>query len=368
MGESPVLSTRALNRALLARQGLLRREARPALEVIEHLVGMQSQVPTDPYAAFWSRLDPFDPEELSRLMEERAVARAPLMRTTIHLASARDTLGLRPLLQPVLTRTQRGAFGKRLPGVDVDGLAEAGRALLEQETLTFAQVRDRLGEAYAGHEAMAVTNTISYLVPLVQVPPRGLWRKSGLPTWTTTEPWLGKPRAPRVTLDEMVWRYLGVFGPASVQDVQAWSGLTRLREVMERLRPRLLTFRDEHGRELFDQPDVPRPPEETPAPVRFLPQYDNVVLGHADRARIVSEDYRARTWRGNGNYSAFTMDGFVAGLWHIDRAGEAVTMTLDPFERWTKRDRAAVEREAERFIAFLHATATSRKIVVIPLA
>jgi Winged helix DNA-binding domain len=308
-----VLGMRALNRALLERQMLLHRCARPEIEVIEHLVGMQAQVPRDPYMGLWSRMEGFNPDELARLITERRVAHSPLMRATIHLATAHDCVALRPPMQPVLNRTLKGAFGRRLAGVDLDALTDAGRVLLGVQPRTFAELRLLLGEQWSDYDPAALGYAISYLVPLVQVPPRGLWDASGQATWTTTEAWLGRPMETDPSPDEMVMRYLAAFGPASVNDIQAWCGMIRLREVVERLRPGLLTFRDECGRELFDLPDAPRP--DTPAPPRFLPHYDNVFLSHADRTRIISDEHRKRIGTDNGLLSAVLVDGFIAATW-----------------------------------------------------
>ena len=369
-----VLTTRALSRATLARQGLLERTDRGVLDTIEHLVGMQSQVPTDPYVALWSRLRSFDPVTLEALTLEKAVARVPSLRGTIHLTSARDSLGIRALVQPVLARAQRGAFGKSLGDADLDALAEEGRALLHEQSLTFLQLRRALGEQWAAYDQTAVAYSISYLVPLVQVPPRGLWSSTAQPTWTTAEAWLGKQRKrDRVTLEELALRYLAAFGPASVQDMQSWCGLTRLSEVFEPLRPRLVTFRDERGAELFDLPDAPRPDAATPAPVRFLPQYDNAFLGHANRARIVPEDIPP-AWGAaaqGGWMSPVLVDGFITGLWRVvRRPGKTGAATLRVHEvanarSWRKRDRTAVMTEATRLLEFLAPRASKREVELV---
>jgi len=361
-----VLSTRALNRALLARQMLLERVRRSALEVIDSLVGMQAQEPKDPYVGLWSRLDRFEPEELESLLLERQVARAPLMRGTIHLATARDCLDLRPLMKPVYDRALKSNFTKRLPGVDFGELAEIGHVLLSGEPRTFAEVRRELDGRWPDADTQSLGYSVSYLVPLVQTPPRGLWHRSGQTRWVTTERWLEKPIAARPSLDAMVLRYLAAFGPASVMDVQAWCGLTRLREVVERLRPRLVTFRDERGVELFDLPEAPRPDPETPAPVRFLPQYDNVFLSHADRTRIVPEEARNLGARENGFVSQFLLDGFIAGTWRVKREVKAATMNVTPGRRLSKRDKNAVLEEATRLIEFVAADAASREAVLEP--
>jgi hypothetical protein len=214
------------------------------------------------------------------------------MRTTVHLVSVRDYLTLRLLVQPVLERVFRGQFGRALAGVDLGEVAAAGRALLEERPRARAELRSLLVEHWPGHDADGLGEGVGYLVPLVQVPPRGVWGKSGQATLALTETWLERPLAPDPSPDEMIVRYLAAYGPASAKDVQTWCGLTRLREVTERLRPRLRVFRDENGQELFDVPDAPRPDPDTPAPARFLPEYDNVLLSHADRSRVHTGGYR----------------------------------------------------------------------------
>lgn len=315
-GEVEVLDRRALNRALLARQFLLQRTQTSAFEVIEHLVGMQAQVPTDPYLGLWTRLDGFEPAEVEELLLARRVARSPLMRTTLHLATARDCVALRALVQPVMERTQRSTFGRRLAGADVDALVTTGRALLAEKPRTLAELRKLLGDAWSGYDPAAVGYSVSYLVPLVQVPPRGLWSRSGLPTWTTTEAWLGTDAAGQASLEELVTRYLRAFGPATVQDIHAWCGLTGLKAVVDGIRSQFLVFKDERGRELIDLPEAPRPDPGTHAPVRFLPEYDNVFLSHADRSRIVANT--TRTWAARtGAVRTLLVDGFMAGSWKL---------------------------------------------------
>lgn len=363
-GEIEVLSQRALNRALLARQMLLGREARRALDVIDFLVGLQAQVPRDPYLALGSRIEGFDPAEVERLILAKQVARSPLLRTTIHLATARDCLAIRPLMEPILRRTMQGAFGKRLAGADLEALAGEGHALLDGEPRTFAQLRTLLRDRWAqSDDGQALSYSISYLVPLVQVPPRGLWNKTNQPTWQTTERYFGKPLAKRPSLGDLVMRYFAAFGPATVNDVQAWCCLTKLAEVVDRLRPRLVTFRDEQGHELFDVPDAPRPDPSTPAPVRFLPQYDNVFLGHADRSRLSSEKYPLPPPPATEWVSPLFLEGYIAGWWKLAQDRKAATLKVIPSGGWTKRDRTAVEREGWLALGFLAGGADTREVV-----
>jgi hypothetical protein len=366
---SEVLGRRALNRALLERQLLLRRVRRPAAEVVEHLVGLQAQEPRDPYVALWTRLEDFDPTELGDLVAGRQAVRSPLMRTTIHLVTARDCLAMAPLLRPVLERGfwTGSPFGRKVKGVDVEAVLAAGRALLDEAPRTTAQLRALLGEQWPAFDDTSLAYAVRHLVPVVQVPPRGVWGQKGLATWATTEHWLGRPLDPAPAIDQVVLRYLAAFGPAGVMDVQTWSGLTRLREVIDRLRPRLRSFRNEAGKELFDLPDAPRPDPDTPAPVRFLPQYDNVALSHADRARISGD--AAGTWPTDDlHWSPLLVDGFVAGAWRLARDGGTATLTVRPLAPLSRQDQAALAGEADRLLAFLAADADRRDVRVAPAA
>jgi Winged helix DNA-binding domain len=356
-----VLGRHALNRALLERQLLLRRRRRQVAETVEHLVALQAQNPRDPYVALWTRLEDFDPHELGRMVAERRAVRSPLLRTTVHLVTADDCLAMTPLLRPVQERgfSTGSPFGRLLKGVDVDAVLDAGRALLEERPRTIAQLRSLLGERWPDQDAGSLAYAVRYLVPMVQLPPRGVWGGKGVATWAMTDRWLGRPFDPAPSIDRLVLRYLAAFGPATVMDVQAWSGLTRLREVAERLRPRLARFRDEAGRELLDLPDAPLPDPETPAPPRFLPEYDNVLLGHADRSRITAG--AADRWPTDDlHWSPLMVDGFVAGAWRLPQDRGSATLVVQPFDPLP--DPAAVEEEATRLLDFLAPDADRRRV------
>jgi hypothetical protein len=359
-----VLGRRALNRALLARQLLLQRAAISVPAAVEKLVGLQAQIPQNPYLALWSRLDGFRPEELSRLLAGRRAVRATMMRATLHLVTARDYLTLRPVLQPALDRNlyTGSPYGRRLSGMDVEELVAAGREVVEAPRPA-SEIRRQLGERWPERDPAAMAYAIHSLVPVVQLPPRGLWGGVGRPIWLSAESWLGRSVTGALAPDRMVLRYLAAFGPATVADVQTWSGLPALRAVLERLRPRLRSFRDEHGRELLDLPGAPRPDPDTPAPPRFLPEYDNVLLSHADRARIVSEEDRRRMTAMVGPMtSALLVDGFVRAGWRIDRDGQRATLSINLYRRLSRAERRAVEEEGGKLLAFLAADAPKRAV------
>ena len=457
---APVLGTRALNRATLERQLLLRRSPLSAKAAVEHLLGLQAQNVKPPYYALAARLDGFTPEELSGLMADREVVRIVTMRSTIHTHTAADALTLRPLVQPARDRELTN-FRRGLAGVDLDRLAALARDLAEAEPRTMKQLRDALQTEWPDADPQALAIAARCKLPLVQVTPRGLWGRSGQVALTTAEHWLGRGpaarsiapggtpstasapsaaspagtargvvssagsaagvaatargvasgpasapsaaapagtaggatssaanapgAAPRAATaqgttsssatapvaassacaappsdapsaeaapspDATVLRYLAAFGPASVKDMQTWAGLTRLREAFERLRPQLVTFRDEGGVELFDLPEAPRPDADTPAPPRFLPEFDNLLLSHADRTRVVPAEYRGRSWVGNQAYCTFLVDGFLAGVWRLAEAA----LVIEPFGTLTKAQRADLAEEGVRMLDTLH--------------
>jgi Winged helix DNA-binding domain len=379
-----VLSLRAVNRALLSRQLLLDRRSLPAagpgrpaqvLQTVEHLIGLQAQAPFPPYYGLHSRLDGFVPDDLAALLTGRDVVRIALLRGTIHLVSARDCLPVRRLVQPVIERGMRGAFGKQLAGVDTAALAAEGRALVEAEPLTFSELGKVLAGRWPEHPAPALAQGVRAYVPLVQVPPRAVWGRSGLARHTSAEHWLGQPVQPSLqapepaagtALAELVGRYLAAFGPATVRDVQAWSGLTGLKAVLERLRPALVTFRDEQGAELFDLPAAPRPGADVPAPVRLVAEFDNLVLSHADRSRVISPENFKRLSTINGIFpGSVLIDGFVAGIWRVVTRPTAATLTIEMFG--PVREREALESEAARTLAFCSPGA-SHDVCFAPLA
>ncbi|MFI0410824.1 winged helix DNA-binding domain-containing protein [Actinomadura sp. 3N508] len=358
----PVLGRRALNRALLARQLLLERHAMPALDAIEHLVGMQSQAPNPPYIGLWSRLADFDFGEVGELMTTRRALRIVLMRGTLHLVSARDARALRPHTQAVLDNHLKSRASE-LDGIDLDAVVAEARRLLSDEPRTDKELRALLAERWPDDDVALLGWAVRLRLPLVQVPPRGIWGASGMARHTTLDTWLDGDASPAPSLDDLVLRYLGAFGPASVQDVQHWSGLTRLGEVVERLAPRLVAFQDENGRTLYDLPDAPRPGPDVPAPVRFVPDFDNLLLSHADRARIITEEHRRRVFTVNGIIRAtFLVDGFVHGMWKIEKKrGEAV-LRIDPFDPVPERERAALEEEGLRLLAAGHPEAKTHRV------
>jgi Winged helix DNA-binding domain len=355
------LSTRALNRALLERQLLLHRTRMPVLRALETLVGMQAQVPSNPYTSLWSRLDGFDPAQLSAAIEKRRAVRLTLLRATIHLVTARDALSMRAALQPALEQTFRTGtpFARKLDGVDLATLAETGRRLVSSEPRTLTDLRAALADRWPGYDVDSLAYAVHYLVPQVQLPPRGLWGGAGIARWMSLESWLGRPLDDDASPEPLIRRYLAAFGPSTVADASAWSGMRAMREILDRMRPTLRTFKDERGRELFDVPRAALPSGDVDAPPRFLPDYDNVLLAHADRTRVMSEEIKKQGVIGK---PTLLVDGFVRGTWTLARERGKVTLSVSVFKKLTSVERVAVTQEGESLLAFLAADVEDRRV------
>jgi hypothetical protein len=317
---------------------------------LHRLAGLQAQQPLAPYTGLWARLEGFAPQALARELEARRAVRIVAMRSTIHLLTAQDAAVLRPLTQVASERAFASNHGKRLAGADPEAVAAAARELVEDEPLTFAELAERLAPRWPDAQAEALAMAARAHLPLVQIPPRGVWGAGGLARHTTLRAWTGGAIHGDTTPAELVLRHLAAFGPATVADVQAWAGVTRLAPVVAALRERLVVLRSEDGAELFDLPDAPRPDPETPAPVRFLPEYDNVLVGHADRSRIVTDRAHQRRAFTRGTV---LVDGMLAAAWKPVRERGDVRIDVEPFAKLTRAQRAEVDAEAERLRAFL---------------
>jgi hypothetical protein len=348
-----VLTPRALNRALLERQMLLHRRDISAATAMEQLVGMPSQNPSAPYVGLWSRLVDFHPDDLASLVEARKVVRIALMRWTLHSVTAADCVALRPVLQPVIDRRMQACFGRHLHGADLGRLAHDGRVLVEREACSLGDIGRRLADDWPGYEPRVLGNAVAALAPLVHIPPRGIWGRNGRAVQTTAERWLGRPLSRDTLPDDLICRYLAAYGPATAADIRAWSGLTGVGEAIERLRPALRSFRDERGRELLDVADGALPDSDTPAPPRFLPDFDGAALAHADRTRIDAGGPKRRSL----SPKTFLVDGFVRGSWRIIRGRGIVTLEITPFAQIARDDRIELAEEGMRLLAFLTAGA-----------
>ena len=346
------LGARALNRAALARQFLLERSDTGVLDAVAHLGGLQAQEPQEPFVGLWSRLRGFDPATLDALLLERRVVRTHLMRRTVHLVTAADALAWRERHEAMLCQRMLGVYRADLAGVDLDELAAAGReVLVGGGEPTMAAVGKALVPRWPDRGLRPLGEAaVAALVPVVQVPPRGLWRTAGGARYALMETWLGEAPAASSGKDpvgqELVRRYLAAFGPAASADLRAWCGLAGLPDAVAAVRGELVSFRDERGRELLDLPDAPRPDPDVGAPVRFLPAFDNAVLGYDDRRRFIDDAHRGLSVAGT---RFVLVDGRVAATW-TEQQG-AVTVT--PLKRFSRDDRAAVAEEGRALSGFL---------------
>ena len=352
----PVLSLLTLNRTLLARQFLLRRETRSVADTLEHLVGMQAQIPDAPYIGLWSRLAGFRPGDLSDLVTSRQAVRMALMRNTLHLVTADDCLALRPVVQRLLAR----AYAKANPD-KLKAIVEAGRLIVEAQPRTNVELGRLLLGQFPGYDAITLGYAIRNHAALVQLPPRGVWGQRGAAVLTTAESWIGRPLSSSSAAGDMIRRYLTAFGPATVADMTAWSGLPGLKEDVERLRSTLRVVHDDRGRELFDVPHGVWARASTAAPVRFLPEYDNVLVAYADRSRIVPDEHRQRSMRQIG-WRVVLVDGFARAFWRLDRCQAAATLDVELLDATAVRAKGAIEREGQRLLAFVAPDARTTRV------
>ncbi|MFD7284760.1 winged helix DNA-binding domain-containing protein [Streptomyces sp. NPDC059863] len=349
-----VLDSRALNRATLARQLLLDRADVPVLDAVAHLGGLQAQEPQEPFVGLWSRLRAFDPSVLSDLLTGRRVVRTHLMRRTVHLVTADDALAWRARHDTMLRQRVLGTYRRELDGIDLGELSAAGRAVMaDGEPRSMTELARALADRWPTPGTRPLGEMlIAALVPVAQLPPRGLWRAKGGVRNVLLASWLGReidplsPDASDPVGQALVRRYLAAFGPAASADLRAWCGLSGLPAAVAAVREELVTFRDERGRELLDLPDAPRPDPDTPAPVRFLPAFDNAILGYHDRGRIIDDAHRGLSVTGA---RVVLVDGRVSATWTV-AAGTVVVTPLRPFRR---ADRTAVAEQGRELASFL---------------
>ncbi len=365
-----VLTRRQLNRSLLERNLLLERSGAGVVEAVEHLVGLQAQEPQEPYLGLAARLEGFDPTEASDLLDSRHLVRILMMRRTVHLLSARDALGLRTLHDPMLRQRMRGTLGRLMPGVDEDELAQACRPLLAEQPLGLTEAARRVADRWPDVAPRVLGDAVSTLLPLVQVPPRGLWRLGGPARCTTIDVWLGaEPPAigtpGAVPVEEVVLRYLRAFGPAATADIRAWSGSGRAAGGAQGTRSRPAHLPRRAGAAAVGPPPGARSPTPVlPAPPRFLPAFDNALLGYDDRTRVVADEHRGLSVAG---LRALLVDGRVAGTWTDERRGDVAVLRVRRLASFgSRRAERAVVAEGERVVAFLHPDAVAHEVVLEP--
>jgi hypothetical protein len=363
-----VLSLRELNRTTLARQFLLERTDRPILEAIKRLVGLQAQLARPPYVGLWTRLKDFARADLASAIEQKRVIKATLLRGTLHLTTADDYLKFRASLQPVLTNALEAIVKERGASVDIPRLVDAAREFMRAEPRSFAEITTLLTGLVPGGNPGAMRYAVRTHLPMVQVPIETGWSYPGNPRFTLAEAWLTTTLPTSEHLPDLVKRYLAAFGPATVKDMQTWSYLPDLEPVFETLRPELVRYRAERGRELFDLPDMPIARGDSVAQVRFLPEFDNLLLAHQNRTRVVPKAYRSRVYLPGLRVAATVLiDGFVAATWTTERVKQTASLVISPFEplSLTKPVRAALTQEGEQLVRFVEPDAASFEVCIV---
>jgi len=354
------LTLRELNRATLARQLLLRRHRLSVTQAIERVAGLQAQWPPSPDIGLWTRLDRFRAEDLVRAVARRQVVKGTLMRTTLHLVTARDYLAYGGIYRASRIRElerQAAALGE-----SADFAAEGERLAV------FAAEQPRSRPellALLGRPKLTIEERTPWLAwyglsahaGLLNGPDSSAWRwHTGRATFVPARTWLGADGdGGEAAATHLVRSYLAAFGPASRADIAKWSGLARVHVDSGLARLQLRRFLDEHGRELYDLPRAPLPPRETETPVRLLPRFDNLVLSHDDRRRVVSDEHRALVIEGGEVRPTFLVDGFVAGIWSLERG----RVRLEPFVSLSRSVRRALAEEAGRLEGFVQASGGS---------
>jgi hypothetical protein len=352
------LSLQAINRATLQRQMLLERATTDVVTAVERLGGLQAQEPKPPFLALWTRLRDFDREQLHEPLRDGRIVRATAMRATLHLVSAGDYAALRTALQPVMSAAM-GAVRGRDQGLDIDKLLPVASALIAESPRTFGELRPLLVQAFPGVNERALGYAVRMHLPLAMVPSEDRWSFASDAPFTLAR----KPSAeadPRA----LVRRHLGAFGPATAADVQTWSGLRGIGDVLAQMSDELEAF--QHGRRtLYDLPDAPRPDEDVPAPPRLLPEFDSLLLAHKDRSRVVADEHRRSLTTKNLRVKAtFLVDGFVAGSWTVARKRDTATLTLAPFAKLPPAAAGELEHEAVALLRFAEPDAAKHRVEV----
>lgn len=350
-----VLTRRELNRALLERQLLLERASLTAARAVERLGGLQAQWTPSPYLSLWTRLEGFERDELTKALAARRVVKALLQRGTLHVVAPRHYWALMAVRGPLASTLWPASYEARISSAEIQRLAEELLRELGERELTLKEAQELL----APHAREDVPPTflwrrIQSYAPVVHVPPSGIWGYGGHGVYAAAPGRVrGGPPTFEEGLDELVTTYLRAYGPASAQDVGQWAGIPRLGPIREALgRLSLRTFRDEAGRQLYDLPRAPLPDPATPAPPRLVPRFDNLVLSHAERSRILGDVVPSRIVTKNGLvHATILVDGFVAGTWQI----EGGRVVLEPWGRLDAAARRALKDEAERVEAYVRA-------------
>jgi hypothetical protein len=358
------LTLRQLNRTLLHRQMLLARQTIDPYSAVRRLGAMQSQLPNPPYLGLWARLDDFQRADLTALMESRRVVRAPWNRSTLHLVTDEDHQKFRPLIAPALVRGMKSFHGRNLDGLDLDALVSEAIPHLAEAPRSMGEVKDHLLKIYPDRMGEALNYAARTLIPLVQVPPGGTWGVGSMAKYALAEQWLGAS-GEAASLADFFRHYLTGYGPASVMDFQVWTGLTGLQKPLAAHRDAFTVYRDEGGRELWDVPGGDIINGDAPAPVRLVPEYDNLVIAHQDRRRILADDDRKKVFLTAARVlGTVLVDGFVAGVWKLEKpTKKLLRVVVEPFGALSPSDRQAVADESERLARWVDEAAACEVVI-----
>lgn len=357
------VTLRELNRATLARQMLLERQAMKVPRAVAHLLGLQAQLPRPPFIGLWTRLEGLTRADVGRAIDSRAVVRATAMRGTIHLMAAPDFLAFRASLQEGLDAGLHAILRERARTIDFRALNRAALAYFRSPH-TFEDARTHLVKTFTGGDERALGYAARLSVPLVQVPGKDAWSFPAQADFVSAETWLGKPPAASSSLDALVLRYLAAYGPATARDAQAWLGVGGLDAVIEKLSPKLTRIDAGKGKPLYDLPDAPRPDADTPAPVRFLPEWDSMIVTRADE-RFVAKAHRPRVFLPGLRVAALVLvDGVAAGTWKIAATARKAALQIEAFGKWPAASRREVEMEGQALLRFVEPDAKTYDLVI----
>ncbi len=360
------LTLRQLNRTLLARQMLLARQDATPLAAIERLIALQSQIPNPPYIGLWTRLRSFERDHLTELLEARQIARAPWIRSTLHLVSAADHQRFQSVIQPALVRGLRSFFGARGANLDIERLLKIAKPFLEAHQPAIGALRDHLQEHEPQLNKEAMAYAVRSYLPLVQIPPSGTWGAGTRATYTTADSWLG-PTTPSDPSDLpcLFRRYLAAFGPASVMDFQTWTGMTRLKSQLGPTLGDLMVYQSESGRTIYDLPEATIAAPDALAPVRFIPEYDNMLIAHRDRSRILPDEHRKKVFLSAGRViGTVLLDGFVGATWQVKKDKHSLSLFVKLFAAQPKDCLQAIEEEGDRLLRFFDDQARGAAVVI----
>jgi hypothetical protein len=361
------LTLRELNRATLQRQLLLQRHTLTATEATERLMGLQAQLNNPPYLGLWTRLQHFQKDYLTQAMQMRQIVRAPLLRSTLHLLSADDYVRFRMTIQPALSKGFRSFFGTRMADLPLETVLEVANEALQTRALSTGDFKKVLLQVAPNADPDAMAYAVRTFIPLVQVPPGGFWGTGANADYALAETYLRRTLEPE-NIVGLLTRYLQAFGPASIKDLQFWVVIPKLQDSINAVQDQFVTYKDPKGTVLLDVPNMPIPDGDTPAPIRLIPEYDNLVIGHDQRARILPDEHYKKIFLSAARVRAtMLVDGFVAGAWKTERVKKDLTLTLEPFFGVSQAIKEELINEAEDLVRFIDENAILHRVVWQPL-